>query len=87
MSSRSVGKDYGDVAIGYVQLLRRDGLCKIASRIVPEYRVTTKPYSEYEKEILMSNVKTAQQHRGLVSLRLLLYGGLRDAALRNQSHQ
>lgn len=58
LPSRSAGEDYGDDAIGYVQLLRRDGLCEITARITPEHRVTTKPYSvvavinESEEDIL-----------------------------------
>lgn len=57
MPFRSAGEDYGDAAIGYVQLLRRNGLCEIAARITPEHRVTSKPYSvtaiinENEEEI------------------------------------
>lgn len=55
---RSVGEDYGDDAIGYVQLQRKDGVSTIAARITPEHRVTTKPYSvvavinEKEEEIV-----------------------------------
>ncbi|KAK3885994.1 hypothetical protein Pcinc_009821 [Petrolisthes cinctipes] len=56
--SRPVGEDYGDDAVGYVQLQRKDGMCEIAARITPEYRITTKPYrvvaviNEKEEEIL-----------------------------------
>lgn len=56
--SRSAGEDYGDDAIGYVQLLWRDGLCETAARITPGHRVATKLYSvtaiinELEDEIL-----------------------------------
>lgn len=56
--SRSTGEVYGDDAIGYVQLQRKDGVCEIAARITPEHRVTSKPYSvvaiinEPEEEII-----------------------------------
>ncbi|KAK3877365.1 hypothetical protein Pcinc_017920 [Petrolisthes cinctipes] len=55
---RSVGEDYGDDAVGYVQLQRKDGMCEITARITPEHRVTTKPYrvvaviNKKEEEIL-----------------------------------
>ena len=53
---RSAGEDYGDHAVGYVQLMLRDGLCEVAARVTPEHKVTTKPYSvftainEHEKD-------------------------------------
>lgn len=59
--SRSTGEVYGDDAIGYVQLQRKDEVCEIAARITPEHRVTSKPYSvvaiinERDEEIM--NVK------------------------------
>lgn len=43
-SIRSTGEDYGDDAVGYVQLKRTSEICKVAARITPEHKTTSKPY-------------------------------------------
>ncbi len=43
-SIRSAGEDYGDDAVGYVQLRRTSAVCEVAARVTPEHRVTSKPY-------------------------------------------
>ncbi|KAJ8672146.1 hypothetical protein QAD02_003405 [Eretmocerus hayati] len=44
-TTRSMRANYGDVAIGYVQL-KRDGLsCKVQGKICPEHRVNSKNYT------------------------------------------
>lgn len=44
MFFRSAGEDYGDDAVGYVQLRRADGVCEVVCRITPEHKVSSKPY-------------------------------------------
>ncbi|KAK4287433.1 hypothetical protein Pmani_039496 [Petrolisthes manimaculis] len=40
---RSTGEDYGDDAVGYVQLKRASGICEVTARITPEHKTTSKP--------------------------------------------
>ncbi|GBP97749.1 hypothetical protein EVAR_23173_1 [Eumeta japonica] len=40
----SARESYGDDAIGYVQLQREEGICKIKCKVCPEHKVRTKAY-------------------------------------------
>ena len=40
-----MGQNYGDGAIGYVQLLRQNSICTVQAKICPEHRVRNKNYS------------------------------------------
>lgn len=57
-SFRSSGEDYGDDAVGYVQVRRSGGVCEVAARVTPEHKVTSKPYrvhvmiNEVQEEII-----------------------------------
>ncbi|KYM98525.1 hypothetical protein ALC62_10759 [Cyphomyrmex costatus] len=42
---RAEGKDYGDAAVGYVEVKREGNLCQVRGKICPEHRVNNKPYS------------------------------------------
>ena len=51
--------NYGDSAIGYVQVMRKVPLCFCEAKIVPEHRVRTKKYAvrvivDEEKEVVVS---------------------------------
>ncbi|GBP65787.1 hypothetical protein EVAR_30845_1 [Eumeta japonica] len=41
----SVRESYGDDAIGYVQLHREHGICKMKCKVYPEHKVRTKAYN------------------------------------------
>ena len=41
---RAGREQYGDSAIGYVQLKRDGGMCEVQGRITPEHKVSSKPY-------------------------------------------
>ncbi|XP_018399891.1 PREDICTED: uncharacterized protein LOC108777478 [Cyphomyrmex costatus] len=43
--ARAEGKDYGDAAVGYVEVKREGNLCQVRGKICPEHRVNNKPYS------------------------------------------
>lgn len=93
VSSRSGEEDYGDDAIGNVQLLLRDGLCEIAARITSERRGTIKPYnviaiiSESEEKILNAKCQDCTAAQEPCKHGLLLWGGWTDAVLINQLPQ
>lgn len=38
-------KEYGDAAIGYVQLKRDSQMCIVKAKICPEHKVRNKPYN------------------------------------------
>ncbi|GBP60711.1 hypothetical protein EVAR_47449_1 [Eumeta japonica] len=42
---RASRESYGDKAIGYVQLRRKNGICIVKGRVCPEHRVRSKAYS------------------------------------------
>ncbi|KYQ50568.1 hypothetical protein ALC60_10345, partial [Trachymyrmex zeteki] len=42
---RAEGKDYGDAAVGYVEVKREGNFCQVRGKICPEHRVNNKPYS------------------------------------------
>lgn len=44
LSFRSAREDYGNDAIGYVQLRRTGGQCEVAARVTPEHKVSSCPY-------------------------------------------
>lgn len=43
--SRSQRENYGDTAIGYVELKREGPMCQVRGRVCPEHRVRSKPYT------------------------------------------
>ncbi|CAG9762581.1 unnamed protein product [Ceutorhynchus assimilis] len=42
---RSGREDYGDSAVGYVQVKRNEDMCTVQGRICPEHKVRSKPYT------------------------------------------
>jgi len=42
---RAEGENYGDSAIGYVELKRERSFCHIRGKVYPEHRVNNKPYT------------------------------------------
>lgn len=57
---RGARKEYGDDAVGYVQLKRTGNICTVKGKITPEHRVHNKPYNvtvqidENEEKIMSS---------------------------------
>lgn len=56
---RSARDNYGDNAIGYVQVKREDNICTVKGRITPEHNVRKKPYAvvvtcEEAEEVVLS---------------------------------
>lgn len=44
INCRASRESYGDKAIGYVQLSRKNNICTIKGRVCPEHRVRSKAY-------------------------------------------
>ncbi|CAM1330219.1 Uncharacterised protein g10244 [Pycnogonum litorale] len=44
-TDRSCRSSYGDTAVGYVQLKRENGICKVRTKITPEHKIRQKGYS------------------------------------------
>ena len=44
---RAKRANYGDAAVGYVELMREQHKCTIWAKICPEHRVQSKPYNVY----------------------------------------
>ncbi|KAJ8666314.1 hypothetical protein QAD02_007976 [Eretmocerus hayati] len=42
---RSMRSSYGDLAVGYVQLLRKEHSCTLAARVCPEHKINSKTYT------------------------------------------
>lgn len=42
---RSARENYGDSAVGYVQVKRTGDICTVKARLTPEHRIRTKAYA------------------------------------------
>jgi hypothetical protein len=42
---RSSRDDYGDNAVGYVQVKREGNICTVKAKVTPEHKVRSKPYN------------------------------------------
>lgn len=45
MISRAEREDYGDAAVGYVELRREGSFCDVRGRVCPKHRVNSKAYA------------------------------------------
>jgi hypothetical protein len=68
---RSTQENYGDTAIGYVELKREASKCAVKGRVCPEYRLRSKAYttevmlSEEEGKIITASCKDCTASQGM----------------------
>ncbi|XP_036141931.1 uncharacterized protein LOC118648772 isoform X2 [Monomorium pharaonis] len=48
-AERSKREEYGDNAIGYVELKREGSICTVRGKICPEHKIRSKPYTVFLK--------------------------------------